>query len=227
MAGSDALWQPDFAANSTLFAPLHALKIPFATLPDFPKHEQLTIWASARGLRTATGLPLHFVPMQPKPRRARSTGPLYEEIVHTTGGIPTRAGCWHDFFNAMSWLLYPLTKAALVERRVATTTAPGRSREQQRMAMLDEGGLILARATARPTLPCVFGHAVWEQAVAGSFEATCFAMAFDVPAGAEATLAGFIPLADATIAARVRSGFLADYDSAGVPIRPWHRPTAI
>jgi hypothetical protein len=79
---------------------------------------------------------------------ARRSGALtYERRISGDGVIEFRAGHWHDFANALVWLAFPLTKAALNAvhlREGRGTTANGRSRARDAATLLDEAGLIFA-----------------------------------------------------------------------------------
>lgn len=167
--------------------------------------------AALAGARSVSGHPVRFVAALPKGRRRKAVaGPSYEEKIHTTGEVPTREGSWHDFFNALAWAHFPLTKAALNARQIAAAPSPTaenraagrvRSREQDRLAMLDEGGVL--RAGERTFL---IGHAVMEEAVQGRMSANVFVL--DVEAEPE------LSAVDAAAAAQILAGRLAE-PSAG------------
>ena len=63
-----------------------------------PQHEAL----NAAGLA-----PVRFVPQADLPE-----GQAYEDFIFATGQVPTREGL-HDFFNALCWMHFPLTKKRL------------------------------------------------------------------------------------------------------------------
>lgn len=104
---------------------------------------QLNEAARARGLATGGGAPLCFAP-------PADNGLGYEERAFATGAVETRAGNRHDLFNALIWLVFPQTKAALNRRHVA---ALERMRQQGSMArgplrdaltQFDECGVVVA-----------------------------------------------------------------------------------
>lgn len=75
---------------------------------------------NAAGARTSgRGRPLRFVPQAELP-----PGVAYETHIADTGRVPTRHNL-HDFFNALVWLAYPRTKAALNARQAAAIDAAG------------------------------------------------------------------------------------------------------
>src|SRR5205807_10442110 len=71
----------------------------------------------------------------------------YERRIRDEGVIEFRAGHCHDFANALVWLAFPLTKAALNAvhlRDGRGTTANARSRARDAATLVDEAGLIFA-----------------------------------------------------------------------------------
>ena len=111
-----------------------------AGVPDL---SSLNEAARERGLVTGDGVALNFI-VPP------ADAPGYEEQAFLTGAIATRPDNRHDLFNALIWLAFPQTKAALNRRHVA---ALKRSRKQgidQRgplrdaLTQFDECGVIVA-----------------------------------------------------------------------------------
>lgn len=163
-----------------LFAPLSPLieRIPFA-----PAKASLDALNARGDVHTASGQRLSFVP---PPGDAMD----YETRIWTRGEVSTRPGSWHDFFNALVWLSFPLSKATLNARHVAAMVVPtaGRARGRERDAMthFDECGVVVVscdasllallrgfqwkalfwerRSDLARALRCfVFGHASYEQ----------------------------------------------------------------
>ncbi len=85
----------------------------------------------------------------------------YESAIARDAMLAVRVGDWHDAFNALAWLAFPRTKAALNARHVAEGSAPtpnARSRVRDAATLLDEYGLLLGCDDA--TLPpLLFDHA--------------------------------------------------------------------
>jgi Protein of unknown function (DUF3025) len=74
----------------------------------------------------------------------------YEKRIAETGEIVTREN-WHDFFNAMQWLTFPKSKAAISEMhaRLLAAQIDGvkvRSIARDVLTLFDEGGVIVASA---------------------------------------------------------------------------------
>lgn len=182
-----------------------ALSVPLAELAGRPLFEPVAGWlrhfggaappdatalnAALASLvpppQSAGGVPIRFV--RPGPGEAG-----YEERVYATGEVETRADNWHDFFNALAWLVYPRTKRALNGRHHAALLAQRAAGRSERGALrdaatlFDECGVAVAsaapallelmrahawkrlfwthRADVGRALRCfVFGHATWDQ----------------------------------------------------------------
>lgn len=159
-----------------LFAPLLPL---VADLPFAPDLASLSFLAARRALHTGSGQRLSFVPPQ-------ADGCDYETRIWERGEVETRSGSWHDFFNALVWLSFPLSKSALNARHVAAVPGPGRGRDRDALTHFDECGAIVVasdssllallrdfqwrtlfwerRGDLARDLRCfVFGHATYEQ----------------------------------------------------------------
>lgn len=98
----------------------------------------------------------------------------YELRCAELGQVPCRPGSLHDVCNALSWAAFPRAKrrstARIAERLRQQLEAgpllPGaRDREHDRLALLDEGGL-LALCGSTP-LVVVVGHAIWQHEAQG------------------------------------------------------------
>jgi hypothetical protein len=116
----------------------------------FPGLDALNRCSLARCCRAA-GHPLHFVPADP-----RAGAAAYERSVYRHGKLGMRPGSWHDLFNALVWLSFPLAKTALNRVHVeqiegAGGMAPGSGRRglrRDRATLFDESGVILAASDA-------------------------------------------------------------------------------
>ena len=96
------------------------------------------------------------------------------------GRVPTREGNVHDLMNALTWARFPAAKQALCRRQMAVAQDRGRdtnrlrSKLQDRLAMLDEGGILVVDAGDRVGIDgCdgdgerIFGHGLLEDLVQG------------------------------------------------------------
>jgi hypothetical protein len=155
-------WAPEARFESEWYYPLAAHFAEFGTFSRFPTPAELSAqYARASAAQSELPAParaLRFVATPPKKRRLRR-GPvdlaaLYEGRIVLGGEVPTRLDDWHDFFNALTFTAFPRAKWALHTRQFAllqARVAPGaarlpgaRSREQDALALLDEGGIALA-----------------------------------------------------------------------------------
>ena len=105
-----------------------------------PELAQLNAWALEARLALPDGKPLRF-------GDAASGGALaYESAVRHDGVVRIRRDDWHDALNALVWLAFPKTKAALNARHMrdlASSTPNTRTRGRDAATLLDESGLVL------------------------------------------------------------------------------------
>ncbi|HEX4331160.1 MAG TPA: DUF3025 domain-containing protein [Usitatibacter sp.] len=134
------------AARERLRAPIFAPLQPFLSrLPEDRWPTQAELTSLARGIRTADGRPLAFV--APAALEARAS---YEAAIAATGEVPTRTDNWHDLFNALCWMAWPLAKAAINAQHAAilgergTEEARRRGPERDALTLFDEGGVVVA-----------------------------------------------------------------------------------
>ncbi len=216
-------YDPRFAARSPLMWPLERAAGRLREYDDFPPPPALD--------RVFEGeAPIHFVTGSPRSRRRRR-GPLevdamYDARITLDRCVPTRARSWHDLLNALVWGTFPRAKGALHARqhraiserlvRGAQKLPPTRTREQDALALVDEGGVIVltsdasfASAALRERADqlhamiasgavdaVIFGHAVYESLVFGIAPAAVAA----ILVGREPSEADLIREADAALA---------------------------
>jgi len=211
-------WDPEFFKRSGMFAPLLKAAQHFRHCERWPELADYNAMARALNLRNATGLGLVFAAARPKPRgsRRRQAAQLtqlsYEAQVYQNGEVPTRLGSWHDFFNALVWGTYPLAKAALNHRQItAATSTTARVREQDRLAMFDEGGIIRLQGQPANAADLVFGHALFEAYMHGQM--AVYGMAYPLLHNESPPSSGSLiklSLIDAELARHIHSGLLWD-----------------
>jgi hypothetical protein len=188
-------------AESPWHRPFACLTSRFAALDRFPTPDELSALYAER-VAGNDAPPLRFVPAAPRVRRRGQPidlGALYEGRIVLAGEVPTREGDWHDLFNALAFCAFPRAKWQLHARQYriyAARLAPGatrmpgaRTREQDALALFDEGGiLVCAPRATRAELPAdpdrvdaaltelvvtgraralLFGHALFEHFAAG------------------------------------------------------------
>jgi hypothetical protein len=143
-------WDGRFFERSVVYEPLRAAAAPLAGA-DWPTFEDLQRVLAARAVPVVTrgGAPLTFVPQ----RANRSTFEgRYEPRVYLRGEVQLRTRNWHDFFNALVWLTFPHSKAALNARNFRALEAQqaawpaNRGPVQDALTLFDESGLVVAAA---------------------------------------------------------------------------------
>lgn len=172
--------------------------------PAWPAVEALDARLGAP-LHPHSGVPLHFATQA---GALLEDGLHYEQRILERGLVATRAGNWHDLFNAMVWIEQRPLKAALNLRQardVARVGAAVRTRAQCALTHFDEAGAIVllrdpallaawdrhdwfelfwrqrqAWSDGRAALR-VFGHALAEHALSGLLlpTAKCIAVLLD------------------------------------------------
>ena len=204
-------------------------------LPDLAA---LNAAARERALAATTGAAIRFVD-------ERAHGALaYERAVAERGIVATRAGSPHDAFNALAWLAFPRTKAALNARHVAEgpgAGANGRGRARDAATLLDESGLVLAcaddglaallRARAwrplfvdrrddvrRALRPFVVGHGLLVKLLRPYRAATAHALVLRVDRSVAADATAAVAEVDAAAAAAIGDGALAPGQLVPVPV---------
>jgi len=112
-------------------------------------------------VRSGGGAPLAFVPPAAGPAMAARH---YEERIFSTGEVATRAGSAHDLFNALAWLAFPRTKAALNrlhhDELARRGDGPARGTARDVATLFDEGGIVVA--CAAPELARLLAGFEWK-----------------------------------------------------------------
>ena len=118
---------------------------------QFPSIQNLNALLAAQipAITVNRGIPLRFV--------AQRNGKLgfeekYEQLCYLKGEVQTREHNWHDLLNALVWLTFPKTKAAINARHFKALTERVDAVEGQRGAvrdmntLFDESGVIVVCA---------------------------------------------------------------------------------
>jgi hypothetical protein len=130
--------------RSALFAPLHPA-ISRLQAAGFPDLDALNEALLDHPVTVHSGCSLRFV--------EQGVGKLafesqYEPRCYLTGEVQTRRDNWHDYLNALVWLIFPRTKAAINLRHYQALMS-GAATESQRGAvrdtntLFDESGVIV------------------------------------------------------------------------------------
>ncbi len=138
---AEPVWDRWELLASPLFVTLAPL---IERLPEdhFPTLAELNRLCEEREVASGGGEPLEFVPQEAK------TGEPYEKRVFAYGKVLTRNRNWHDLFNALVWITFPKTKAAINRHhyREMQTREGGEARGPVRdaLTLFDESGVIVA-----------------------------------------------------------------------------------
>jgi hypothetical protein len=152
LARPHVTWNPSFFRKSPLFWPIARAASALEGRPEWPAPDDLTALFEGEPR-------VRFEPAPPQPRRGRTPADArYDARIALASRVPTRARSWHDLLNALVWVTFPRAKAALHARQHRMIAArlgddlrlPGaRTKEQDLVAMLDEGGVVVLCAPAR------------------------------------------------------------------------------
>ncbi len=159
-------WNPRFYEVSPVFWPLKPLAEVILKHRQWPhcldlmQMKQLTDSCVA----TASGQPVCFVPQENIGNEMIKQ--QYESRIYLTGQVATRSRNWHDFFNALVWILFPQAKAALNRiHHDALSKAPidktaKRGPLRDAATLVDESGVIVL--TSQPTLIDLLRRHEWK-----------------------------------------------------------------
>lgn len=125
---------------------------------------------------TAPDFRWNFVLSEKVPRRAKSRGMSslsgYIELIANQNKIPVRGENAHDFFNALSFMMFPKSKLVLNQRHLMESPfgikkGQNRTRTQDLLTIFDEGGVLRLIGSSGATKDFIFGHAVYEHIIYG------------------------------------------------------------
>jgi len=136
---------PEWDRWELLASPMFATLAPLIErLPDdhFPTLAELNRLCEEREVVSGGGEPLEFVPQEGK------TGEPYEKRVYAYGKVLTRDRNMHDLFNALVWLTFPKSKAAINRHHYhemqAREGGEARGPVRDALTLFDESGVIVA-----------------------------------------------------------------------------------
>jgi len=202
-------WHPDFDSDNPLFEPLRPLLAAFRDFTEWPGLEayQQLLDNAASPLRTQHGARLKIVAQDGKPDHFEQH---YAPRIYLHGEIQTRTKNWHDFFQLLTWFVFPKTKAVInaihiprAKQRIEDGDAGRRSAIENMLSLFDEGGVVIAscdstllqlirgfkwkelfwqrREELSGRFECItFGHAMYEKALAPYLGMTANAILLDV-----------------------------------------------
>ncbi|MEW5755748.1 MAG: DUF3025 domain-containing protein [Pseudomonadota bacterium] len=161
-------WDPNFIDRSPLFEPLGPLAALFSRFEHWPglADYQRILAAWPHPIKTLGGMPLKIVAQDGKPP---SFEHHYAPRIYLTGEIQTRTENWHDFFQYLSWFMFPNTKALInathiphARNRIAGGGALGRRTPIENMlSLFDEGGAVIV--SSDPSLLALIRAFRWKE----------------------------------------------------------------
>ena len=149
-------WSPHFANSSPLFNSLRHLAKAFEHHQSWPEvadyQAYLERWPEQ--IMTLGGKPLRIVDQAGRPEQFEQH---YAPRIYLSGEIQTRLENWHDFFQYLSWFMFPKTKAVInsihlpyARQRIDVGDELGRRSPMENMlSLFDEGGAVLVSSDER------------------------------------------------------------------------------
>ena len=144
-------WDADFVSFSPIFEPLKLWANNFSQFKDgWPglNDYQAILSALPEPILTQSGEALKIVQQDGKPGHFSEH---YAPRIYLSGEIQTRTENWHDFFQFLTWFMFPKTKAIInaihipaAQVRIANNTDLGRrSPIENMLSLFDEGGAVI------------------------------------------------------------------------------------
>ena len=138
----------DASCYDSIRAAVRQLDFAAGLVPDIGALNQLA-QQRAQPIVNASGHAIRFAAQNVNPAALG-----YETQIFTSGIVPTRPNNIHDLFNALVWLTFPHTKAAINGRHIAARAENAGSRNrgpvQDALTLFDECGVVVA--SDRPDL---------------------------------------------------------------------------
>jgi hypothetical protein len=168
------IWNPAFVTSHPCFR----------QLPNPDDWQHLVNWPDCAALNALLpadvcmqgGIPVRF---QPQDAHIFRPELYYEERIAQHGIVSTRADNWHDFFNALIWMLYPQTKVTISTLHGADLQQYGKPRTPQRdaLTLFDEHGVVVAatrRTLLQHALDFDWQRLFWQEHSAWGQDLACF-----------------------------------------------------
>lgn len=144
-------WDANFVSFSPVFSPLRFWAEKFSHFKDgWPglADYQTLLSALPQPILTLNGQVLKIVEQDGKPGHFSEH---YAPRIYLSGEIQTRTENWHDFFQFITWFMFPKTKATInaihipaAQSRIEEQTDLGRrSSIENMLSLFDEGGAVI------------------------------------------------------------------------------------
>jgi Protein of unknown function (DUF3025) len=165
-------WDAHFFVRSPAyepFLPLCGLIKAFKNWPAFKDLNTLKQMMQT-DIATCSGMSVQFVPQISEGKNSGHSGNTavrqYENRIYLTGEVPTRQENWHDFFNALVWLIFPRAKAALNHIHFQSLYYNSQNKNEKRgplrdaATLFDESGVIVL--SSRPEWIALLRQHEWK-----------------------------------------------------------------
>lgn len=132
-----------------MFEPIRPLAERFAGFAEWPGLDDYQRLLDEHApIRTQHGAALKIVPQEGHPGHFEQH---YAPRIYLSGEIQTRTRNWHDFFQLLTWFIFPRTKAVInaihiprAKERIEAGEALGRRTPVENMlSLFDEGGAVI------------------------------------------------------------------------------------
>ncbi len=149
-------WAADFYTKSPLFEPISHLAERFSGFSDWPGLEDYQrLLDGHEPIRTHHGAALKVVPQEGRPDHFAQH---YAPRIFLNGEVQTRTRNWHDFFQLLTWFIFPRSKAVInaihipkAKARIEAGDELGRRTPiENTLSLFDEGGAVIV--SSDPTL---------------------------------------------------------------------------
>ena len=148
---SNQKWDANFVSFSPIFSPLSLWAEKFSGFSEsWPGLDdyQAILSALPHPILTQSGKALKIVKQDGKPGHFSEH---YAPRIYLSGEIQTRTENWHDFFQFLTWFMFPKTKAVINSihipaaqvRLEAQTDLGRRSSVENMLSLFDEGGAVI------------------------------------------------------------------------------------
>lgn len=147
---SELPWNPEFYKASPMYQLLQPWAeeyVEFKQWPGLDVYEQ-HLRKQNPAVMTLSGKVLTIVEQDVKPN---SFHEHYAPRIYTSGELQTRINNWHDFFQFLTWMMFPKSKAVInsihipmARERIESGNDTGRrSPLENAMSLFDEGGALI------------------------------------------------------------------------------------
>ena len=143
-------WNPVFFSQSPMYQPILKWAEYYRAFQSWPglADYQAQLDSQKQDIKTLAGKKLTIVEQDGKPGHFEEH---YAPRIYLTGEIQTRRENWHDFFQFISWMMFPKTKAVInsihipaAQKRINEDDEKGRRTPIENMlSLFDEGGVVL------------------------------------------------------------------------------------